>query len=111
MSAQARPANGQPRPAYRRVETLDPQTRQIVEETALAEIEHFGAWGDPEAIERLAAAGRCVDWSSDEGVALAWQVSDVMDEIAARLRTGRAKLDSAMVALGPLVRLSAARCR
>ena len=100
-----------PRPDNRPVETLDPETRQIIEETALEEIEHFAAWGDPLAIERLAAAGRCAEWSSDEGTAMAWQVSDVMDEIARKLRAGRAELTGAMVALGPLVRLSAARWR
>lgn len=46
---------------------LDSAARQIIEETALAEIEHFAAWGDPAAIERLAEAGRCSEWSSDEG--------------------------------------------
>lgn len=105
-----KPAN-RPRPDYRPVETLDPETRQIIEETALAEIEHFAAWGDPVAIERLADAGRCSEWSSDEGVAMAWQVSEVMDEIARKLRAGRTELTGAMVALGPLVRLSAARWR
>lgn len=102
---------GRPGPNYRPVTTLDPETRQIIEETALEEIEHFAAWGDPLAIERLAEAGRCADWSSDEGTAMAWQVSEVMDEIARKLRAGRTELTGAMVALGPLVRLSAARWR
>lgn len=100
-----------PVPNYRPVTTLDPETRQIIEETALEEIEHFAAWGDPLAIERLAEAGRCAEWSSDEGTAMAWQVSEVMDEIARKLRAGRTELTGAMVALGPLVRLSAARWR
>lgn len=100
-----------PGPDYRPVETLDPETRQIIEETALEEIEHFAAWGDPAAIERLAEAGRCAEWSSDEGLAMAWQVSEVMDEIARKLRAGRAELTCAMAALGPLVRLSATRWR
>lgn len=101
----------QPSPNYRPVETLAPETRQIIEETALAEIEHFAAWGDPAAIERLAEAGRCSEWSSDEGLAMAWQVSEVMDEIARKLRAGRTELSGAIVALGPLIQLSAARWR
>lgn len=100
-----------PGPSHRPIETLDPETRQIIEETAIEEIEHFAAWGDPAAIERLAEAGRCAEWSSDEGTAMAWQVSEVMDEIASKLRAGRSELTGAMVALGPLVRLSAARWR
>lgn len=100
-----------PGPDYRPIEALAPEVRQIIEETALAEIEHFSAWGDPDAIERLAAAGRNAEWSSDEGQAMAWQVSEVMDEIARKLRAGRASLTGAMAALGPLVGLSASRWR
>lgn len=109
-SDEAEPAH-RPGPDYRPVETLDPETRQIIEETALQEIEHFAAWGDPAAIERLAEAGRCAEWSSDEGTAMAWQVSEVMDDIARKLRASRAALSGAMTALGPLVALSAARWR
>lgn len=88
------PGDAQPvlqgrRPIYPALDELDLRTRTIVEETALEEIETFRAWGDPAAIERLAEAGRLQDWGGDEGVALAWQVSDVLDEIAARLRADR----------------------
>lgn len=100
-----------PGPAYRPIETLDPEIRQIIEETALEEIEHFSAWGDPDAIERLAEAGRNTEWACDEGRAMAWQVSEVMDEIARKLRAGRASLTGAIAALGPLVGLSASRWR
>lgn len=85
----AQPALHGNRPTYSALHELDLRTRKIVEETALEEIELFRAWGDPAAIERLAEAGRLQEWGGDEGMALAWQVSDVLDEIAARLRADR----------------------
>lgn len=99
------------RPEYRPLHLLDAPTQAIIEETALEEITHFGAEGDPAAIERLAEAGRQQVWPSAEGDALAWQVSDKMEEIAAKLRAGR-EMAGLMAALGPLVRLSVGgRCR
>ncbi|WP_374660620.1 hypothetical protein [Phenylobacterium sp.] len=94
MPATVPPGDAQPAlqggpPTYPALHALDLMTRKMVEETALEEIETFRAWGDPAAIERLAEAGRLQDWGGDEGVALAWQVSDVLDEIAARLRADR----------------------
>jgi|GEM_PF-6337530 len=99
------------KPIYTPVAELDDKQRRLVEQTALEEIAFFGAAGDPAAIERLAAQGRLQDWSPGmEGhfaqtcTALAWQVSDVMDDIAARMRAGQAVI-AGFAALGPVVRL------
>lgn len=99
------------RPTYPPIHQLDLRTRQIIEETALEEIELFRAWGDPTAIERLAEAGRIQNWCTEEGIALAWQVSDVLDDIAAGLRTGREQAREVLPGLAPQVGFSALRWR
>lgn len=107
----AEPDTPKVRPTYPPIHQLDPRTRQIIEETALEEIELFRAWGDPTAIEQLAEAGRIRDWCTEEGIALAWQVSDVLDDIAARLRAGRERVRAAMSGLAPQVGLAALKWR
>lgn len=107
----AEPNTPKARPTYPPIHLLDSRTRQIIEETALEEIELFQTWGDPTAIERLAEAGRLQDWGAEEGVALAWQVSDMLDDIAARLRTGHDRLREAMSGLAPQIGVSALKWR
>lgn len=96
---------------YTPVADLDDPQRRLVEAAALEEIAFFGAAGDPAAIERLAAWGRLQNGPPGmDGElartcgALAWQVSDVMDDIAARMRAGQAVI-AGLAALGPVVRL------
>lgn len=84
-------AGDEARPDYTPYQELDPASRALIEQAALEEITHFGATGDPEAIARLAVHGR-----SGVGDASAlpqvWQVSDYMEDLAARLRAERAVL-------------------
>lgn len=74
------------------LDDLRPEYRRVLEQAALEEIAQFGADGDPEAIERLAAAGRMQDWPTDESMVMASLISDAQIEIAAQLREARAVL-------------------
>jgi len=75
-----------------RLDDLRPEHRRVIEQAALEEIAQFGADGDTEAIERLAAAGRMQDRPTDEGMVMAHLISDAQIEIAAQLRQAKAVL-------------------
>ncbi len=84
---------------------LDPETRAQVRRTAVAEISHFGAAGDPALIERLAEAGREGCAEQEAG---AW-VSEAQEELAAELRERQRQMAAACGALGSLVRVMVGR--
>jgi hypothetical protein len=85
---------------------LDPETRRQAQAIALREIRYFGARDDPAAIEKLAAAGREAEGASPAGDGLAGVVSDVMEEMAADLRSRQQGIAAALGSMGALLRLS-----
>lgn len=90
-----------------RLADLSPELRLIVEQTAIEEIETFGAQDSPARIERLAADGRASAVSDDEAGDMARWVSEAQEEIAARLRNQQAVL-SLFGALGRVHRMAVA---
>lgn len=83
---------------------LDPASREAVEAAALDEIHHFRAEGNPDAIVKLALAGREAE-ADPQGEALSVLVSDSMEEMAADLRARQRDIIAAFGSLGAVARL------